>query len=168
MTQALLLDHAVALPLPALITPPAPPLLLWRRPLEAALNRLFSEPLREGALDFLRGRWLRIRMDRPAVDFALTLEQGRLRVAAPRPGAALTIRGGLKEYLALVSRRDDADTLFFQRRLHMNGDTELGLFVKNFLDGVDPKEHPALGLVSRLAAAALAILERVPPPPLAR
>ena len=28
----------------------------------------------------------------------------------------------------------DADTLFFQRRLRISGDTELGLIVKNWLD----------------------------------
>jgi predicted lipid carrier protein YhbT len=41
------------------------------------------------------------------------------------------------DYLTLISRREDADTLFFQRRLKMEGDTELGLYVKNLLDGLD-------------------------------
>ncbi len=154
----------MALPLPSPFpAPPAPPLVLWRRPLEAVLNRLFSDPLHEGALDFLRGRWVRIQLDRPALDFALTLDRGRLRVGPPPREAALIIRGGLTEYLSLASRREDADTLFFQRRLHMTGDTELGLCVKNFLDGLDPDEHPALDGAARLAAAALDGLERLAP-----
>jgi predicted lipid carrier protein YhbT len=148
-----------ALPPPPL---PVPPRVLWARPLEATLNALFADALRHGDLQFLNGRRVRIRLERPALAFSLTLDRGRLRVEAPELPAALTIEGGLREYLALASRREDADTLFFQRRLHMTGDTELGLYVKNFLDGLDPEEHPQLRAVSALAAAALDGLERLP------
>jgi predicted lipid carrier protein YhbT len=40
--------------------------------------------------------------------------------------------------MLLAARREDADTLFFQRRLRMSGDTELGLYLKNFLDAFEP------------------------------
>jgi predicted lipid carrier protein YhbT len=40
--------------------------------------------------------------------------------------------------LLLAARREDADNLFFQRRLCTEGDTEPGLEVKNFLDSQDP------------------------------
>ena len=40
-------------------------------------------------------------------------------------------------YLHLIARDRDADTLFFQRVLCMEGDTDLGLRVKNLLDGLD-------------------------------
>jgi predicted lipid carrier protein YhbT len=36
--------------------------------------------------------------------------------------------------VALIRGTADADTLFFQRRLKIAGDTELGLIVKNWLD----------------------------------
>lgn len=39
--------------------------------------------------------------------------------------------------MLLASRKEDSDTLFFQRRLKMQGDTDLGLYVKNLLDGMD-------------------------------
>ena len=38
------------------------------------------------------------------------------------------------DFLSLLRRKTDADTLFFQRRLQISGDTELGLIVKNWLD----------------------------------
>jgi predicted lipid carrier protein YhbT len=34
-------------------------------------------------------------------------------------------------------RKEDPDTLFFSRRLLMEGDTELGLLVKNTLDAME-------------------------------
>jgi len=37
----------------------------------------------------------------------------------------------------LLLRLEDPDTLFFDRRLLIEGDTDLGLRVKNMLDGVD-------------------------------
>ena len=38
------------------------------------------------------------------------------------------------DFLALLRGTVDPDTLFFQRRLKITGDTELGLIVKNWLD----------------------------------
>jgi len=44
------------------------------------------------------------------------------------------VRGSATDLLLLASRLEDADTLFFQRRLQLVGDTELGLQVRNLLD----------------------------------
>ena len=51
--------------------------------------------------------------------------------------ADVTIRSTVSGFLALALRREDADTLFFTRRLVMTGDTEVGLVVKNVLDAID-------------------------------
>jgi predicted lipid carrier protein YhbT len=68
--------------------------------------------------------------------------------AAP---ADLTISARARDFLALLAREEDPDTLFFNRRLLMEGDTDLGLLVKNTLDGIDlPRFDPA-----RLAPAEL-------------
>lgn len=42
----------------------------------------------------------------------------------------MTISGNWREFLLLASRQEDPDTLFFRRRLQIDGDTELGLAVK--------------------------------------
>ena len=42
----------------------------------------------------------------------------------------------------LMLREEDPDTLFFSRRLRIEGDTELGLIVKNLLDSVDWDSTP--------------------------
>ncbi|AVJ28379.1 ubiquinone anaerobic biosynthesis accessory factor UbiT [Achromobacter spanius] len=48
--------------------------------------------------------------------------------------AELELGAKLADFLALMRAETDADTLFFQRRLRIAGDTELGLIVKNWLD----------------------------------
>lgn len=62
----------------------------------------------------------------------------------------LTIAATLRDFIALGLREEDPDTLFFARRLAIEGDTELGLTVKNLLDGID--WH---GVVGRFAPAPL-------------
>lgn len=47
------------------------------------------------------------------------------------------ISGELADFWALATRAEDPDTLFFSRRLNIEGDTELGLYIKNLLDGLD-------------------------------
>lgn len=56
----------------------------------------------------------------------------------PRACAAdLTVAATLRDFIALALREEDPDTLFFARRLVVEGDTELGLTVKNLLDSID-------------------------------
>jgi len=47
------------------------------------------------------------------------------------------IRGKLVDFLLLATRAEDPDSLFFARRLSIEGDTEIGLHVKNLLDSFD-------------------------------
>jgi len=57
-------------------------------------------------------------------------------------------------FLQLVTRAEDTDTLFFRRHLTTTGDTELGLRVKNLLDGMDLDTmplQPLLGIAMRTA-----------------
>lgn len=55
----------------------------------------------------------------------------------------LSFAANLSAYLQLLARQEDPDTLFFNRELSIEGDTELGLVVKNMLDAV---EFPKLNL----------------------
>ncbi|MDR1646973.1 MAG: SCP2 sterol-binding domain-containing protein [Zoogloeaceae bacterium] len=51
--------------------------------------------------------------------------------------ADVTFRGELHAYLKLLTRQEDPDTLFFNRQIAIEGDTELGLGIKNLLDALD-------------------------------
>ncbi|MDE2342720.1 MAG: SCP2 sterol-binding domain-containing protein [Betaproteobacteria bacterium] len=122
------------------------------------LERHFLQALPAGSLDFLEKRRLSVRVDDLGFSWTTTAEGGKLRNLAPDAEADATIRGKMLDLLLLASRLEDADTLFFQRRLIMTGDTALGLQVRNLLDQW-PMERlsPALQVVlNRLARLALA------------
>jgi len=104
------------------------------------LNRILAEPLREGELDFLRRRVLLIRVSDAQLNFCLTLIGDRLVARHHKLPHDLSIEGTAYDFLLLATRREDPDTLFFNRRLRLGGSTELGLYVKNFLDSLEPQE----------------------------
>ena len=56
----------------------------------------------------------------------------------------LTLSANLSTFLQLVARQEDPDTLFFNRQLAIEGDTELGLVVKNMLDAVEWPKLPGV------------------------
>ena len=111
---------------------PRVPLVLKRQLVERLLNRTFAEPLAEGEFDALTGRRVCLHVEDLGVVLTLTLEGEQFLLT--RDQGEATIRGGWREFLCLATRREDPDALFFQRRLVIEGDTELGLTVKNLLD----------------------------------
>jgi predicted lipid carrier protein YhbT len=124
------------------------------------LNRVFASALRDGEIDYLLGRTVRIHVSDMQLTFCITLQQGRLVASRAKNMPDLSITGSLHAFLLLAARCEDTDTLFFQRRLRMEGDTELGLEVKNFLDGLDVDALWLPRHVSSMAQKALPIYER--------
>jgi predicted lipid carrier protein YhbT len=87
------------------------------------------------SLEPLRGKVLRLELAGLPFGPQFTLA-GDCLVPVPFGAADVTIRAGLRDYLALALRREDPDSLFFSRRLVIEGDTALGLVVKNALDSL--------------------------------
>lgn len=129
------------------------PVAVHSQTLAAALNRVLKEAIDQGELAFLEGRCVAIEIEDIGTRYRLGLADGRLLGygAERRPQAA--IAGNLKEFLLLAARREDADTLFFARRLRISGNTELGLYLKNFLDAFEPPRvwQPLFQGLGRLA-----------------
>jgi len=109
--------------------------------LQALLRWQFQQALAEGELDFLEGRWLGIEVSDLELCWSVTLLQGELQVAE-RAEADVWFRGNANDLVLIAARRQDPDTLFFQRRLLIEGDTELGLEVKNLMDAIDLESMP--------------------------
>ena len=86
------------------------------------------------ALEPLRGKILRLEVSGLRLGPQFTLCPLGLAPAFGKPD--VTVRASLRDYVALALRREDPDTLFFHRRLVIEGDTALGLAVKNALDAV--------------------------------
>lgn len=131
--------HIPAFTLPAAIAriagslPQQPPTFALVLALNLALGRI----LRREDLEPLTGRHLRMKVRDAGLTLDFTLGPGGFRVARTSDQPDLTLTANVRDYLALALREEDADTLFFGRRLLMEGDTDLGLLVKNTLDAVD-------------------------------
>ncbi len=66
----------------------------------------------------------------------------------------LRFRATAWDYAALAAREADPDTLFFNRRLVVQGDTEIALLVKNTLDTIDiPRTRGLLKRAMRAVGA---------------
>lgn len=119
------------------------PFFAQRQLMQRSLNRVFAETLADGGFDELEGRWLRIRILDLGLNWCLSKDvaSGKLVMARHAP-IEVTISGNWREFLLLASRQEDPDTLFFRRRLQIDGDTELGLAVKNMIDSLDPDSLP--------------------------
>jgi predicted lipid carrier protein YhbT/chorismate mutase len=132
----------------------------WQRHvLERAVAHVLAAPLSDGALDFLQGRRLGIAVT--DLGLSWTLELRGQRLCASGAAAEATVRGSATDLLLLASRLEDADTLFFQRRLMLTGDTELGLTARNLLDRLPWESIPlalriALNRAARFARSARA------------
>ncbi|MFL1403878.1 SCP2 domain-containing protein [Marinobacter sp. M1N3S26] len=111
------------------------PLVLKQLTTETALNRMFASAIADGNFDDFEGRTLRLEIEGGQPGITLGFWQGRLRVVEG-PGEA-TIRGSCSAFYQLANRRQDPDQLFFQRKLVIEGDTELGLGIKNLLDSLE-------------------------------
>lgn len=105
--------------------------------LTAALNLARERVLPMDDLAPLTDRHLRLQVLDAGLTLDFTLTAGRFRPRPPSGRPDLTLSATLRDYLALALREEDADTLFFSRKLLMEGDTELGLLVKNTLDAID-------------------------------
>jgi predicted lipid carrier protein YhbT len=137
------------------------PSFIHNKALITILNRIFREELEDGELDFLQDRIVYITIEDAGIDYRFTLNGDRLIPGDNNLPPDLSLKGTIHDYLLLASRREDTDALFFSRRLKMQGDTELGLHVKNFLDGMDFDSHKVSANFESLLKKSLPVYERL-------
>ncbi len=109
----------------------------------------------------LHGRVIRIQVTDAGLKLTFTLGPEGFRPLPSASQADVTISARAYDFAVLAARKEDPDTLFFHRRLLIEGDTELGLLIKNTLDAQEP---PQLGLANlaprRVLGALWATLHR--------
>jgi len=110
--------------------PKLPPTLA----LTSALNLAPQSMLPRAQLAPLTGRRLCLRVLDAGWQFDFTLSaNGRFRPLRADQPPEMTISASLRDFIALALGEEDADSLFFARKLLMEGDTTLGVLVKNTL-----------------------------------
>jgi len=141
MTTPLKLPVIPAFTLPPLVARLGARLPQWPHAVNLALALNAARKLGvlpEDTLQQLEGRHFRVTVldTGMVVDFAY--RQGAFRPVFISPGTPdLHFTARLSAFLQMVSRQEDPDTLFFNRSLTVEGDTELGLLVKNMLDALE-------------------------------
>lgn len=114
--------------------PPQPPSFIAAR----LLDRVLWPRLDDGARQALAGRVVEVELVELGLRVRLRLGARGFETASDREPPAVVIRGRGAALLSLVRGQDDADRLFFERALVMEGDTEVGLVLKNTLDAIGP------------------------------
>ena len=117
------------------------PFALKRQVLEQVLGWQFRQALAEGELEFLEGRWLSIHVRDIGLLWYTSVVDGRL-VVSQQADADVSFSADASDLLMIAARKQDPDTLFFQRRLVIEGDTEPGLYVKNLMDAIELEQMP--------------------------
>jgi len=103
----------------------------------SALNLTLKERLPEDVQQAMVGKHFRITIIDARVVFDFVWTRNGFVAGLNKGEADLNISASAHDFLLLAQRKEDPDTLFFSRRLSMEGDTELGLLVKNTLDAME-------------------------------
>ena len=119
--------------------PTYPPSLLFSHGLNLALGRIIKPEL----LQPLHGKLVSIHVTDAGMRLFFTINSTGFVACKSGKAPDLAISATAYDFLLLGTRREDPDTLFFSRRLVIEGETELGLLAKNTLDSV---EMPRLNL----------------------
>ncbi len=114
--------------------PIAPPSFVLAR----VLDRVLLPRLPADARELLGRRCVELRVTDFGLRVRLQLVPGGFAPAADGGEPALRISATGASYLRLLRGEDDPDRMFFERQLVMEGDTELGLVLKNTLDAIGP------------------------------
>ena len=136
------------------------PYPVQKQVLSLVLNQAFREPLHHGELDFLEGAKVRIRVTDLNIDWLISVESDSFTPLERELEDDVRISGESPDFILLATRQADPDTLFFQRRIRIEGDTELGLGVKNTMDSMDWDDLPLP--LRRLLQGISLVIEKLP------
>ena len=106
---------------------------LFARMLNATLAQQLATDTKAG----LEGKLLQLRVSDMGLAFDVSWRGNAFAPTARGATPDLAVAASLHDLWLLARREEDPDSLFFRRRLVIEGDTELGLLFKNALDAFD-------------------------------
>lgn len=122
-------------------------------------NMLLESAITEEMQAMLAGKLLRLTVTDMGLHFNFLWAGNGFVAGRHVEKPDLVISASAHDFMLLALRQEDADTLFFSRRLVMEGDTELGVLLKNTVDALEPDIYT---LVKRMPGRLLASLLRKP------
>ncbi len=105
--------------------------------LSVYLNNYLKPYVQGGDLNFLCVDHANFSLADIGLRFSLCIRDDTLVVAPHQPDAKISLSCNSPDILRLIAGRTDPDTLFFNRRMSICGNAEMGLKLKNFLDSVE-------------------------------
>ena len=127
-----------------------------------AANLLIKDQTIRNELEYLEGKRIVIRITDSDTELEFKVQARQFIPSYSRLNYHTRISGTIRDLLALFFRQQDSDTLFFNRRLCLEGETETGLYLKNVLDSAEFELHRFVRtyLGRRLATIVLEINEQ--------
>lgn len=116
------------------VLPITPPSLVVAQ----VLNSVLLPRIPDDARQWLSNRSVEIQVIDVGLRVRLQLRDSGFKAAPTDSVTALRILAPAASYLRLMRGNEDADRLFFERCLVMEGDTEMGVALKNMLDAIGP------------------------------
>lgn len=117
------------------------------------LNLTLRRKFPPDVLETLEGHCFVIEAEDADVKLMFTVRRQRFVPIPVLSEPALRFRASTWDYITLAAREADPDTLFFNRRLSVEGDTEIALLVKNTMDTIDiPRTRSLLKMMLRARA----------------
>ena len=149
------IQHQLVTKAPKVLTYPSQllPFFIQQKCLSEILSRVFKEEIEDGDLDFLQGKWLKVTVSDLKLTWFLSFENEVFIIKAQAINIDVSFSASVNDLVLVAGRKEDADTLFFQRRLSIEGNTELGLEIKNLLDNIEFDNLPPIAekLINRFA-----------------
>lgn len=105
----------------------------------AGLNIVLRRDLPHDVYQQLIGRHVEIAVSDWRVRFRFAITASRFIPLAQGAAIDLCITATARDFALLASGEEDADTLYFEQRAVVEGDTELALLIKNTLDALPAK-----------------------------
>ncbi|WP_444994008.1 ubiquinone anaerobic biosynthesis accessory factor UbiT [Aliikangiella sp. IMCC44359] len=115
--------------------------------IEITLNTILKEQIIDNCFDFLTNKIVLINIKDADLNIGLSFSHKKLvclYFSQLKQIADAELSINTPDAICLMLQEKDPDTLFFQRKLSINGDTELAHQLKNTIDAFDPETMPKL------------------------
>ncbi|MDO5668361.1 MAG: SCP2 sterol-binding domain-containing protein [Alcaligenaceae bacterium] len=101
------------------------------------LNYMLKRDLLPADMSYFSGRKFEIDVLDAGIKVRFSANDDQFIDAVFSEEPDLRLSANSVDFMRMILRKEDPDTLFFNRKLHIEGDTELGLVTKNLLDSVE-------------------------------
>lgn len=108
------------------------------------LNQLLRKQILLADMSLLAGRCFQIVVTDLGLNLCFSATENHFVMADAAAMVDLCLSANTADFMKMLLRQEDPDTLFFNRKLKIEGDTELGLVVKNSLDSIDWSTIPVM------------------------